>query len=73
MSVITATLIPTSSPAEIPEKTVLAGLALTSFAALLLELALTRLRAEQAIYTVNSFQFTRSTRLILAYPTNGRR
>ena len=39
----------------------------------LLELALTRLRAEQAIYTVNSFQFTRSTRLILAYPTNGRR
>jgi hypothetical protein len=38
----------------------------------LLELALARLRAEQAIYTVNSFQFTRSARLILAYPTNGR-
>jgi spermidine synthase len=32
-----------SSPTEIPERTVLAGLALTSFAALLLELALTRL------------------------------
>ena len=31
-----------------------------------LELALTRLRVEQAIYTVNSFQFTRSARLILA-------
>ena len=43
MSVITATPIPTSSPVEIPEKTLLAGLALTSFAALLLELALTRL------------------------------
>jgi hypothetical protein len=39
----------------------------------LLGLALTRLRAELAIYTVNSFQFTRSTRLILAYPTDGRR
>jgi hypothetical protein len=38
----------------------------------LLELALVRLHAEQAIYMVNSFQFTRSTRLILAYPTNGR-
>jgi len=46
---------------------------LTSPPAPLLELALTRLRAEQAIYTVNSFHFTRSTRLILAYPTNGRR
>ena len=39
----------------------------------LLELALARLRAEQAIYTMNSFQFIRSARLILAYPTNGRR
>jgi hypothetical protein len=38
-----------------------------------LELALARLRAEQAIYTMNSFQFIRSTRLILAYPTSGRR
>jgi hypothetical protein len=38
----------------------------------LLELALVRLHAEQAIYMVNSFQFTRSARLILAYPTNGR-
>jgi len=38
-----------------------------------LEPALARLRAEQAIYTMNSFQFIRSTRLILAYPTNGRR
>ena len=38
----------------------------------LLELALVRLHAEQAIYTVNSFQFTRSTRLILAYPATGR-
>jgi spermidine synthase len=43
MPVITATPIPTSSTTEIPEKTLLAGLALTSFAALLLELALTRL------------------------------
>ena len=43
MSVITVTPTPTLSPVEIPEKTVLAGLALTSFAALLLELALTRL------------------------------
>ena len=34
-----------------------------------------RLHAEQAIYTVNSFQFTRSARLILAYRTleSGRR
>jgi len=39
----------------------------------LLELTLARLRAEQAIYTVNSFHFTRSARLILTYPTNGRR
>jgi hypothetical protein len=43
MAVITPTLIPTSNRSEIPEKTLLAGLALTSFAALLLELALTRL------------------------------
>ena len=34
---------PTASSTEIPEKTLLAGLALTSFSALLLELALTRL------------------------------
>ena len=39
----------------------------------LLRLTLVRLHAEQAIYMVNSFQFTRSARLILAYPTNGRR
>jgi hypothetical protein len=45
---------------------------LTSPPAPLLGLALIRLRAEQAIYTVNSFQFTRSARLILAYPTSGR-
>ena len=43
MAVITPTLIPTSAGAEIPERTLLAGLALTSFSALLLELALTRL------------------------------
>jgi spermidine synthase len=43
MPVITPTPIPTSTTAEIPGKTLLAGLALTSFAALLLELALTRL------------------------------
>ena len=43
MPVIPPTPIPTSSRTEIPEKTLLAGLALTSFAALLLELALTRL------------------------------
>ena len=43
MAVITPTLTPTSSKAEISERTLLAGLALTSFAALLLELALTRL------------------------------
>src|ERR1051326_1167791 len=43
MAVITSTLTPTSSPRGIPEKTLLAALALTSFSALLLELALTRL------------------------------
>ncbi len=43
MPAITPTSIQTSSSLEIPEKTLLAGLALTSFAALLLELALTRL------------------------------
>jgi spermidine synthase len=43
MPVIPATPTRQSSPPEISEKTVLAGLALTSFAALLLELALTRL------------------------------
>ena len=36
-----------------------------------LELALVRLHAEQAIYMVNSFQFTRSARLILAYRPEG--
>ena len=34
-------------------------------------LALVRLHAEQAIYMVNSFQFTRSARLILAYRPEG--
>ena len=43
MPVITATPTPTSSKIEISEKTLLSGIALTSFAALLLELALTRL------------------------------
>src|SRR6202521_640026 len=43
MAVITPTLTPTSSPLEVPETTLLAGLALTSFSALLLELALPRL------------------------------
>jgi spermidine synthase len=43
MAVITATPIPASTRSEIPEITVLAGFALTSFSALLLELALTRL------------------------------
>jgi spermidine synthase len=43
MAVIVPTSIPTRSNTEIPAKTVLAGLALTSFACLLLELALTRL------------------------------
>ena len=43
MPVLTPTPAPSSSSTEIPEKTLLAGLALTSFAALLLELALTRL------------------------------
>src|SRR5271167_1739941 len=43
MAVITPTSSPISSNTEIPEKALLAGLALTSFAALLLELALTRL------------------------------
>ena len=43
MPVLTPTPAPPSSSTEIPEKTLLAGLALTSFAALLLELALTRL------------------------------
>jgi hypothetical protein len=41
---LTATIpVQTSTPPEIPEKTLLTGLGLTSFAALLLELALTRL------------------------------
>jgi spermidine synthase len=43
MAVITATPDVVAVPTEIREKTLLAGLALTSFAALLLELALTRL------------------------------
>jgi spermidine synthase len=43
MAVTTPTLAYTSIRPEIPEKTVIAGLALTSFGALLLELALTRL------------------------------
>src|SRR6516165_7033369 len=45
---------------------------LASQPAPLLELAPAWLRVEQAIYTMNSFQFIRSARLILAYPTNGR-
>ncbi len=43
MPVIATTPIPTPNRIEIPETTLLAGLALTSFSALLLELALTRL------------------------------
>ena len=43
MAVIAATLVPVENRAEIPEATLLAGLGLTSFAALLLELGLTRL------------------------------
>jgi hypothetical protein len=43
MPVITPTPTPTLNRTEIPETTLLGGLALTSFAALLLELALTRL------------------------------
>ncbi len=43
MAVLSPTLTSSTVRAEIPEKTLLAGLALTSFAALLLELALTRL------------------------------
>jgi spermidine synthase len=43
MPVLTSTPICTTSSTEIPEKTLLGGLALTSFSALLLELALTRL------------------------------
>src|SRR6266480_3265585 len=43
MAVIAPIPSATSSTAEIPEKTLLGGLALTSFSALLLELALTRL------------------------------
>ena len=43
MAVITPTLTPSPTAPEISEKTLLAGLALTSFSALLLELALTRL------------------------------
>src|SRR5260370_31903058 len=42
MAVLT-TPIPVATKTEIPERTLLAGLALTSFASLLLELALTRL------------------------------
>src|SRR5246127_203282 len=43
MAVIAPTPIPVTSQAEIPESTLLAGIGLTSFAALLLELSLTRL------------------------------
>ena len=43
MAVIAPTPIPVTKQAEIPETTLLAGLGLTSFAALLLELSLTRL------------------------------
>ena len=43
MSVTAPVLTPAATEVEIPERTLLAGLALTSFAALLLELALTRL------------------------------
>jgi predicted membrane-bound spermidine synthase len=43
MSATVATTTPASCKTEIPEKTLLAGLALTSFASLLLELAMTRL------------------------------
>jgi len=43
MAVISLSASPTSPRTEIPERTVLSGLALTSFAALLLELALTRI------------------------------
>jgi hypothetical protein len=43
MAVIAPSAPPTSLRTEIPERTVLSGLAMTSFAALLLELALTRI------------------------------
>src|ERR1700745_3934844 len=43
MPVIASAPTPVATKVEIPERTLLAGLALTSFAALLLELALTRL------------------------------
>src|ERR1700719_870518 len=43
MSATTQAAAPVSSPTMIPERTLLLGLALTSFSALLLELALTRL------------------------------
>jgi spermidine synthase len=43
MAVLSPTLSPSASRVEIPEKTLLGGLALTSFSTLLLELALTRL------------------------------
>src|ERR1700684_1592316 len=43
MSVVAEAPAEITSAAQIPEKTLLSGLALTSFAALLLELALTRL------------------------------
>src|SRR2546427_333075 len=43
MSVTTPTPTPTASQSDIPEKTLMAGLALASFSALSLELALTRL------------------------------
>src|ERR1700720_2924284 len=43
MSATLQAVAPVSSPSEIPEFTLLGGLGLTSFSALLLELALTRL------------------------------
>src|SRR5260370_11360724 len=50
MPVLTPTPAPTSNRIEIPERTLLAGRALTSFAMLMLELALTRLFSVVLLY-----------------------
>src|ERR1700683_4043902 len=68
MPVITATPTRQSSPPEISEKTVLAGLALTSFAALLLELALTRLFSVVLFY---HFAFLAISVALLGLGTGG--
>src|ERR1700735_3816121 len=73
MSVVAEAPAEITSAAQIPEKTLLSGLALTSFAALLLELALTRLFSVVLFYhfaflVVSKDNFCRLAWLYLAAP-----